>query len=131
MPESFEQGGLLVNVTTLRGTFPVNGAAVTVFAGEYDTTTPIAKVFTDESGRTEKIMLDTKNKIFSETAGNGIPYTTYNIYTTADGYSGQFNMDIPIFSGVTSLQSVDLVPIAAEGNNSAPRIVDETPKFTL
>lgn len=131
MPDIEEKGALLVNVTTLRGTFPVKGALVTVFTGEYGRGDEIAKSFTDESGRTEKIMLDAKDKSLSETSGNGIPYTTYNIYTTADGFAGQFNMNIPVFSGVTSLQNVDLMPISAEGDNISPRIIEEAPKFTL
>ena len=130
MPEQ-EKGALLVNVTTLRGTFPIEGAVVTVFTGEYKEGEEIAKFVTDNSGRTEEIMLDAKNKILSETAGNGIPYTTYNIYTAADGFVGQYNMNIPIFSGVTSLQNVDLILESAAGDNTAPRVVEETPKFTL
>lgn len=130
MPEQ-EKGALLVNVTTLRGTFPIEGAVVTVFTGDYEEEREIAKFVTDNSGRTEKIILDAKNKILSETAGNGIPYTTYNIYTAADGFVGQYNMNIPVFSGVTSLQNVDLILKSAAGDNTTPRVVEETPKFTL
>lgn len=130
MPDQ-EKGSMLVSVTTLRGTFPIEGAVVTVFTGDYKEGEEIAKYITDQSGRTEKIMLDAKNKILSETAGNGIPYNTYNIYTSADGYGGQFNMNIPVFSGVTSLQDVDLVPLSALGEDASPKVVEETPKFTL
>ena len=56
---------------------------------------------------------------------------TYNIYTSADGYVGQFNMDIPVFSGVTSLQSVDLILQSAAGDNTTPKVVEEAPQFTL
>ena len=126
-----EKGTLLVSVTTLRGEFPVENAQVTVFKGEYKKDNEIIRVKTDQSGRTPPIILDTENKDLSESSGNKTPYTTYNIYTTAPKLISQFNMNVPIFSGVTSLQSVDLMPIGADGENTTPKVVQEAPDFNL
>lgn len=126
------EGGLAVNVTTLRSLYPVKGATVTVFTGSNDNRTIIVTDITDESGKTGVFKLETPPKQASQTADSGqIPYTNYNISITADGYIDNIRMNVPVFSGVVSVQAVDLTPIAAAGKNTAPQMFDENSNYEL
>lgn len=125
-------GGLQVAVTTLRRVLPVEGAVVTVFTGESDNRTVIETDVTDNSGKSGVFKLRTPAKAFSESAAaEGIPYALYNVEVKADGYVTDIYMNMPVFSGVVSVQGADLISIPAAGNNTAPRIFDERPDYDL
>lgn len=132
--ENFDDlsGGLQINATTLRRILPVEGAVVTVFTGEMENPTVIETDITDSSGKTGVFKLSTPNRALSESAAaEGVPYALYNAQIKADGYVERIYMNIPVFSGVVSVQGVDLVSIPAAGNNTAPQINDELPDYNL
>ncbi|MDR0947558.1 MAG: hypothetical protein LBM87_07455 [Ruminococcus sp.] len=109
-----ENGYLSVQVTTANRAIPVADAMVLV-TEELPSggTNLIRMLITDESGYTEAIPLpvpvydlnkypDPKTK----------PYRDYRVHVFADGYYIVPNIQVPIFSGVKSLQPVYLVPLA-------------------
>lgn len=125
-------GNLIVNVTTLRGLYPVKSAEVTVFTGAYENMVVLDRDFTNDNGKTKTFLLSSPPKNISEQSGNTqIPYSLYSIRVVADGYREQINMNVPIFSGVTSLQDVDLTLVSASGNRTAPKITDENFNYDL
>ncbi len=125
-------GGLTVNATTLRKLYPVPSATVTVFKGDYDNMEIIDRGYTDDSGQTGIFYLEAPDRALSESAGaQQPPYASYNISVKADGFIEQINLNVPIFSGVISVQSADLIPISAAGKNRAPRVFDEGQKYNL
>ena len=126
-------GKLIVNVTSLRGLYPVSGASVTVFSGPFEQREEIQTLTTDESGRTKPFVLEAPAKYLSESISdsNEIPYAQYNILIRADGFVDQINMNVPVFSGVTSLQDADLMLISAAGNRTQPRVFDEARNYNL
>ncbi|MBQ8266805.1 MAG: hypothetical protein IJZ21_00280 [Clostridia bacterium] len=126
-------GGLAVNVTTLRRLYPVKGATVTVFTGEIASPTVIETDITDESGKSGVFNLKTPVKAESQQAENGgaLPYASYNISVKSDGYVEQIAMNVPVFSGVISVQGIDLIPIAAAGGHTDPQIIQEGNNYNL
>ncbi len=128
-------GGLIVSVTTLRGIKGVPDAKVTIFTGTPENYEIIAEDVTDSSGKTGTFLLPTKEKALSEQADTGalkaIPYSLYNVAVSADQYARQLNLNIPIFSGVTTLQNMDITSLSTYGDKDKPIIVDEMPKFNL
>lgn len=129
---SSSSGGLLVNVTTLKGLYPVKGAVVTVFSGDVNNMQVIDSRVTDQSGRTSVFVLSAPERALSETAGaSEKPYASYNVSVKADGYIEQINLNVPVFSGVLSLQSVDLLLLAAAGDNINPRVYDSAINYNL
>lgn len=122
-------GGIIVNVTTARGLYPVIGAVVTIFSSD---TQVIDSDKSDESGKTKLFILPTPSKALSESAGESErPYAVYNISVEADGYVKQEFMNVPVFSGVTSLQNADLLSVAAAGDNTDTRVFDEGRNYEL
>ena len=125
-------GYLQANVTTLRRVLPVEGAVITVFTGDNGNRTVIETDVTDDSGKSGVFSLKTPAKAFSESAAaTQRPYALYNLEVKADGYVDRVYLNIPVFSGVTSVQNVDLVSIPAAGSNTSPDISDEMPDYDL
>lgn len=113
-------GYVIVNVTTARGAIPIPYATVRIFdyenGGENGSLIITAK--TNSSGRTEKIPLSAPPRSDSLSPGNGRSYKTYNIDAQYDGYYNQYYINVPIFDGITAVQSIDLVPVAENGTAS-------------
>lgn len=126
-------GGLQVNVTTLRRLYPVKNALVTVFTGYSDNMTVIETDITDESGKSGVFNLKAPPAAESQQAENGgaIPYANYNISVRSDGYVEQIAMNVPVFSGVISVQGINLMPIAAAGGHTNPQIIEEGNNYDL
>ncbi len=125
-------GGIQVNVTTLRQLYPVAGATITVFTGTPENPTVIETDVSDRSGKSGVFTLNTPAKVFSESAEPAErPYATYNVAVSADGYIERINMNVPVFSGIISVQGVDLTPVAAAGKNTAPQIMDGADNYNL
>jgi len=127
------RGGLIGIVTSLRGIYPVKGAKVTVFTGNYyDNMQVFDTGFTDESGRTKVFRLPAPEKSLSGTAGvSDKPYASYNMLVQSDGYIDNIHLNIPVFSTITSLQESNLMLKETAGADKGPQIFDEGQEFTL
>jgi len=124
-------GGLVVNATTLRGLYPVPNALVTVFSGSVSDKKIVESGVTDQSGKSELFKLKTEPKADSLEANGSVPYTSYNLSVQSDGYVEQIAMNVPVFSGVISVQNVDLLPISAAGGHTSPQIINEQNNYDL
>lgn len=126
-------GGLQVKVTTLSRLYPVPNAFITVFTGASNNKTVVETDTTDESGLTGIFNLKTPPKSESQqiSESGDIPYANYNISVKSDGYVEQIIMNVPVFSGVVSVQNIDILPIAAAGNNTRPQITNEENNYNL
>lgn len=130
LPDS--QGQLVAIVTSLRGIYPVKNAKVTVFTGNYGNMQVVDTAYTDESGRTRPFVLETPNKQISlESDNKGISYATYSMEVKAEGYVDNVHLNIPVFSGVTSLQASNLMLLETAGIDKGPQIFDESARFDL
>ncbi len=130
VPDS--KGGLVAIVTTLRRLYPVTNARVTVFSGNIEDKQIIATDTTDESGRTGIFTLDTPSKSQSQQADrNALPYASYNMLVEADGYIDNIHLNIPVFSGVTSLQGSDMMLIETAGADKDAQIFNEGIDYDL
>ena len=124
-------GGLVVNATTLRGLYPVPNALVTVFSGSVSDKKFVESGITDQSGKSGLFKLKTEPKADSLEANGSVPYTSYNLSVQSDGYVEQIAMNVPVFSGIISVQNVDLLPISAAGGHTSPQIINEQNNYDL
>ncbi len=102
------QGSLIVQATTAGGAIPVQGAEVTISSSDGDI---IAVRVTDNSGRTNRVLLDAPSYLYSQTPGTIRPYSTYNIRIEAPGYFTQNLLNIAVFDRIESIQPVILEPL--------------------
>ena len=125
-------GGLVAIVTSLRRLYPVANAKVTVFTGNIENKQIVATDITDSSGRTDVIRLSTPLKEQSQQADrNALPYSNYNMLVEADGYIDNIHLNIPVFSGVTSLQGSDMMLIETAGVDKDAQIFNEGIDYNL
>ena len=131
-PDMTGEGKLIVNVTSVRGLYPVRGAKVTVFTGEEEEKVVLFEGTTDQSGKTSAIPLPAPAGEYAETPDPAErPYAFYNIMTIADGFYDNLNYNVAVFDDVTSLQNVGLTPIANETPQNRPIIIDEYDGYNL
>lgn len=130
--EETNSGKLSAFVTTLRAIYPVKGARVTVFTGNYDNMDVIATATTDESGKSPAFELPAPPRSESEAPDiSDKPYSSYNMLVQADGYIDNIHLNIPVFSGVESVQRSNMLLRETAGENKGPQIFDESQQFTL
>ncbi len=116
-------GYLIVNVSTARGAIPLSGATVTVMYDEPDNSSIFAVLTTDNSGKTERIELPAPSRMLSESPGNSKPYATYDLQINKDGYYAVTIGAAPVFAGVTSVQPVEMLPLAEYDSDTVyPRV---------
>lgn len=118
-------GFLTVNSRTALGALPVRGARVHVTGNGVD-----AIFYTDSSGATGKIVLPAPQPAASLTPEeDGAPFASYDIEVSADGYYTVLSRAVPVFPGITSVQNVNLIPVAAYGFENKPEgslVIDES-----
>lgn len=132
IPESNISGALIGIVTAVRALYPVSNAKVTVFTGTPENMQIIDTDMTDQSGRTKTFILSTPEKALSlEETNTKQPYSLYNMVVEADGYLKNIHLNIPVFSGITSLQQSNLLLEETAGVNKGPQIFDESQKYEL
>lgn len=119
-----EYGYLIVNVRTANGALPVKGAMVTVTDDSLINPKVLYVLYSDGSGVTEKVRLEAPAKELSQTSGNKNVFAKYNIVVEKEGYYRVEDFQVPIFSGITSIQTDELVPLPNGLKNS-----DEFIKF--
>lgn len=125
-------GGLVAIVTTIRNLYPVPNARVTVFTGNIEDKQIIATDITDSSGRTGIFRLKAPSRQLSQQADrNALPYAVYNMVVEADGFIDNIHLNIPIFSGVTSLQRSDMILIETAGVDKDAQIFNEGERYDL
>ena len=127
-----KKGSLAVTVTTLRSIYPLPNAKVSVFQGEINNMQVLTTVYTDQSGKTPEIPLPAPEALLSQQSDySGKPYSVYNIIVSAEGFRDNIHLNIPVFSGVTTIQRSNMMLLETAGENKGPQIFDESEEFNL
>ena len=106
-----EEGYLKVVVSTANGALPIENARV-VIRGEDGRELVL---FTNESGATEAVALSAPARSSSQSAGNQKPFSTYRVTVEKEGFYPHLTGIVPIFSGVSARQSINLIGLAEYG----------------
>ncbi len=112
MTDNGNFGYLGVTVTTALNAIPIAGATVTVFRFLNGIEEVVKILNTDNTGKTDIIILPTPPKENSLTPNPlGPSYSVYNVRVDKEGYYTQNSLNVPIFSGITSIQPMRLIPL--------------------
>lgn len=107
-------GYLRVQTLTARRAYPVKDSYVMVTKNLDSGKSQVFSVnTTDESGLTPVIELPAKDKEESETPDSSVPYAVYTIIVDHEGFLPMIFHNVPVFEGVVSMQTADLIPISA------------------
>ena len=115
-------GNLRFSVTSDSLT-PVPDATIEVsYSG--DSGKIIETLYTDSSGNSENITLNTPPIEYSLSPQNDQPYSLYNAKIIAPGYNEQFIADIQLLPSTSFLQTVRLTPGSPDNNSYSPIVID-------
>lgn len=111
MSDASGVGYIKAEVTTGSGAVPIENAVVLITKKENGKTYLLKMLISDESGSTETVALSAPNVSFSETPDpTEKPFADYYISAYADGFYAENDMEVPVFSGVKSIQPIALIP---------------------
>ena len=120
LPTMNEYGTLLVRVSTAGIALPVEGADVRVDGNEEGNKNIHYLLTTDRSGLLERILLPTPPAAYSLQPGNRKGFADYNIRVFKDGFYPVLLRNVPLFSGITSIQTVELIPWPSYNKDEYP-----------
>ncbi len=106
-------GWLQVKVVEANGAFGIEDAQVLIFGVDVTgvDTGVIYSLRTDPSGLAPKVALSAPPRERSLTpAEDGVPFATYHVKVSKNGYNSVEIASVPVFDGITSLQRVNLTP---------------------
>lgn len=104
------EGYLVVKVYTASGFIPIDGATVNISGSDEQNSDFEIIMATDDSGATETISLPAPSPALSLSASSAQPYATYSIEIEKENFFSHMDFNVAIFSGITSIQSVYLIP---------------------
>ena len=113
-------GYLKVVTTSANQTIPIENVSVIITRADAnaDQHNIVYSLVTNESGETSTVELPAPAKSLSQSPNStsATPYAIYNISTYASGYYQVVNSSVPIFSGVKSIQRVNMIPLPSNTN---------------
>ncbi|MGN0631662.1 MAG: hypothetical protein ACI4JN_10075 [Ruminococcus sp.] len=120
-------GWIQVTARTAGNALPLEGVSVLILKQKGMDTDLIMSLVTDSSGNTPKVRLPAPP--ISDDRSQA--YSTYEIRAFLPGYTRMESVSVPVFSGITSLQAFELVPLPVGTGDEQPAIINQNtePKF--
>lgn len=104
-------GRLRIEVSSGNHANPIEDALIVVTRGSGTDKDLIGILLTDSSGETQTLEISAPSRELSESPSNRRVNAVVDIIAYKKGYYEVENRNVPIFSGVTSIQSVNMVPL--------------------
>lgn len=122
--EADEYGFVKVEVRTGENGLPVPGAAVTISQKNDGKDKIIFTGATDQSGELAKMKLPAPGNTKGGTPESFENYSIYTISVYAKDFYREVSVDVPVFSGVTSIQRFNLIPLPFNYNDNGRSMVN-------
>lgn len=106
------KGYIIVNVRAGDQADPIENAVVHISSINDGNRFYNATGVTDNSGTTQRFIVPTPSLSYSQTPDSNVrPYALYDISVTAKGFFNARSVDVPVFEGITSVQSFSMIPL--------------------
>lgn len=104
-------GKLTVRAYTAGGALPVEGAVVRIMGATEENRLVAYSLITDRDGVTEVTLLPAPSISYSLSPDPAeMPYALYDIEITAPGYYSERLNGVSVFSGISSVQPINMIP---------------------
>ena len=126
-------GYIQANVRTGDESSPVEGATVSVTAVVDGQRLIIASGLTDMNGTTPKFAVPVPDIEHSQSHDSHIrPYSLYDVAVSAEGFFTARSVDVPVFSGITSVQNFNMIPVPymMNGDSETLTYYNREPNYT-
>lgn len=108
------KGYILVNVRAGEESEAISGATVLVTAIVGGNRMILASGITDQNGTSPRFELPVPALGLSQKPSpDSRPYNLFDVSVTAKGYFNARGVDVPVFSGITSVQNFSMIPVPA------------------
>lgn len=108
-----DYGTLALRVTLGGGAYPVADAVVRIYGSDDDNADVVFSLMTDTDGKTEGVRLPTPKKSLSLVPDpEEIPYSTYTVEITKEGFYPLTITDVTMFPGIFTTLPVNMIPLA-------------------
>ncbi|MGN1168683.1 MAG: hypothetical protein ACI4RB_01070 [Acutalibacteraceae bacterium] len=125
-----QKGVLKFQVYAANQAFPVVNARVTVYLKLSDGNREMFDGLTDINGIIDNIVLPAPDKAISQSPDNSaIPYSAYSATVEHPDFSNVSFVNIPVFSGIKSIQGVEMIPMTESARINGTRTYTETTPF--
>ena len=113
-----QSGTLKVQVYATDQSYPIDNARVSVFLDLKNGAREMFSGLTNTDGIIDSIVLPAPDKAMSQSPSDTyfLPYAVYTTLIERPGYVNAKYTNVPVFSGIESIQGVEMVPLAANGN---------------
>ena len=128
------KGYILVNVRAGDESSAIEGATVSVTATVDGKRMLIASGLTNISGTTEKFEVPVPAPGLSQyPSPDKRPYNLFDVSVTAKGYFNARSVDVPVFSGITSVQNFNMIPVPVfmSGSDETVTYFNQEPDFDI
>ena len=104
-------GSLRIRTYTAGGALPVKGATVRITGAGEDNRLISYSLLTDRDGQTDLVTLPAPSVDYSLSPDPAeLPYSVYDVVITAPGYLTKRINGLTVFSGVNSVQLINMIP---------------------
>lgn len=112
-PSDYNKSGfIIVNVRAGDQADPIENAVVHISSIKDESRYYDETGITDNSGTTRRFEVPAPSVSLSQAPDSKIrPYALYDISVTAKGYFNARSVDVPVFEGVTSVQTFSMIPL--------------------
>lgn len=125
-----QKGVLKFQVYAANQAFPVVNARVTVYLKLSDGNREMFDGLTDINGIIDNIVLPAPDKSLSQSPDSlSVPYSSYTATVEHPDFSNVSFINIPVFSGIKSIQGVEMIPMTESARINGTRIYTETTPF--
>ena len=122
-------GYIQVRAFTSTAQFPLKDVAITITASDG---TAIAMALTDRSGRINPISIPVPDKSESQSPDPAErPYAIVNLYALKKGYEQVESENLQVFADTTTLQNLELIPLAELPQSWDQALILDTPPQNL
>lgn len=122
-------GYIQVRAYTSTAQFPLEDVAITVTAADG---TAIAMRLTDRNGRITAIEIPVPNKAESQAPDPGEkPFTSVNLYARLKGYEQVESENLQVFAETTTIQDLEMIPLAELPQGWDQTVIFDTPPQNL
>ena len=116
------KGRLIVQVSTASEALPISDAKVIISDSNGNV---ISEQLTDNSGRIKSVELCTPIAANSQSPGNLVTYSTYNVRVEKDGYFTEEFLNVAVFDKIESIQPVSLEPLGENALENDRVVINE------
>ena len=122
-------GYILARAYTGRAGYPLKDVAITVTTADG---TAIAMALTDRSGLIKPIAVPVPDRQDSlQPDPPQIPFAAVNLYARRQGYEQVEAENLQVFAGVTTVQNLEMIPLAELPDQWGQTVIFDTPPQNL